>query len=127
MLKAARAGARGNVIAVVEPHRYTRVRDLFDEFAMCFSDADSVILTPLYSAGEAPIDGIDSARLAALLRLAEYLERSKSQVIQSLQVELGDSIRVVTRAVGDATVEIWDANRSAGLFKKAFGKEIEIV
>jgi exopolyphosphatase/guanosine-5'-triphosphate,3'-diphosphate pyrophosphatase len=67
------------------------------------------------------------ARLAALLRLAEYLERSKSQVIQGLQVELGDSIRVVTRAIGDATVEIWDANRSAGLFKKAFGKEIEIV
>jgi exopolyphosphatase/guanosine-5'-triphosphate,3'-diphosphate pyrophosphatase len=74
-----------------------------------------------------PSDGPRAARLSALLRLAEYLERSKSQVIQGLQVELGDPIRVVTRAVGDATVEIWDANRSAGLFKKAFGKEIEIV
>ena len=59
VLKAARAGARGRVIAVVEPHRYTRVRDLFDEFAACFKDADSVIVTPLYSAGEPPIDGID--------------------------------------------------------------------
>jgi exopolyphosphatase / guanosine-5'-triphosphate,3'-diphosphate pyrophosphatase len=74
-----------------------------------------------------PSDSTRIARLAALLRLAEYLERSKSQVIQGLQVELGDTIRVVTRTIGDATVEIWDANRSAGLFKKAFGKEIEIV
>ena len=62
VLKAARAGARGRVIAVVEPHRYTRVRDLFREFAACFKDADSVIVTPLYSAGELPIDGIDHAR-----------------------------------------------------------------
>jgi exopolyphosphatase / guanosine-5'-triphosphate,3'-diphosphate pyrophosphatase len=74
-----------------------------------------------------PRDGERIARLAALLRLAEYLERSKSQVIQGLHVELGEAIRVVTRAGGDATVEIWDANRSAGLFKKAFGKDITIV
>ena len=74
-----------------------------------------------------PDDGERLARLAALLRLAEYLERSKSQVVQSLQVEMGDPIRVVTRSIGDATVEIWDANRRAGLFQKAFGKAIEIV
>jgi exopolyphosphatase / guanosine-5'-triphosphate,3'-diphosphate pyrophosphatase len=74
-----------------------------------------------------PSDGERLARLAALLRLAEYLERSKSQVVQSLQVEMGDPIRVVTRSIGDATVEIWDANRRAGLFQKAFGKAIEIV
>jgi exopolyphosphatase/guanosine-5'-triphosphate,3'-diphosphate pyrophosphatase len=74
-----------------------------------------------------PGDGERIARLAALLRLAEYLERSKSQVVQSLHVEMGDPIRVITRSVGDATVEIWDANRRAGLFQKAFGKAIEIV
>ncbi len=74
-----------------------------------------------------PSDGDRVARLSALLRLAEYLERSKSQVIQGLHVELGDSIRVITRSVGDATVEIWDANRRAALFQKAFGKAIEIV
>src|SRR4029453_7676862 len=72
-------------------------------------------------------DGERIARLAALLRLAGYLERSKSQGGQSLQVEMGDPIRVVTRSIGDATVEIWDANRRAGLFQKAFGKAIEIV
>jgi exopolyphosphatase/guanosine-5'-triphosphate,3'-diphosphate pyrophosphatase len=66
------------------------------------------------------------ARLAALLRLAENLDRSKSQVVQGLSVELGDSLRAVTRTGGDATVEIWDANRNADLFEKAFGREITI-
>jgi UDP-N-acetylmuramate--alanine ligase len=68
VLKAARAGARGRIIAVVEPHRYTRVHDLFDEFASSFKDADSVIVAPLYSAGEMPIDGIDHRALAEAIR-----------------------------------------------------------
>jgi UDP-N-acetylmuramate--alanine ligase len=68
VLEAARAGAKGRVVAVVEPHRYTRVRDLFGEFASCFAAADSVIVTPLYSAGEAPIDGIDPQALAEGIR-----------------------------------------------------------
>jgi UDP-N-acetylmuramate--alanine ligase len=68
VLKAARSGARGRVVAIVEPHRYTRVRDLFQDFAACFKDADSVIVTPLYSAGEAPIDGIDHTSLAEAIR-----------------------------------------------------------
>jgi UDP-N-acetylmuramate--alanine ligase len=72
VLKAARAGARGRVIAVVEPHRYTRVRDLFDAFARCFADADSVIVTPLYSAGEPPIEGVDHIALAGAIRAAGH-------------------------------------------------------
>jgi UDP-N-acetylmuramate--alanine ligase len=56
------------VIAVVEPHRFTRVRELFAEFSACFRDADSVIVTPLYSAGELPIDGIDHHALAEGIR-----------------------------------------------------------
>jgi UDP-N-acetylmuramate--alanine ligase len=68
VLKAARAGAQARVIAVVEPHRYTRVRDLFEEFATCFADADCVILAPLYTAGELPIDGIDHVALAEAIR-----------------------------------------------------------
>jgi exopolyphosphatase/guanosine-5'-triphosphate,3'-diphosphate pyrophosphatase len=67
------------------------------------------------------------ARLAALLRLAEYLERSKSQVIRGLTVEIGETVRVITQAAGDATVEIWDANRRGGLFQKAFGRPVEVV
>jgi UDP-N-acetylmuramate--alanine ligase len=64
VLAAARGGARGRLIAIVEPHRYTRVRDLFGDFCTCFKDADSVIVAPLYSAGEAPIEGIDQHALA---------------------------------------------------------------
>jgi UDP-N-acetylmuramate--alanine ligase len=64
VLAAARGGARGRIIAICEPHRYTRVRDLFDDFSACFKDADSVIVAPLYSAGEQPIEGIDSHSLA---------------------------------------------------------------
>jgi exopolyphosphatase/guanosine-5'-triphosphate,3'-diphosphate pyrophosphatase len=67
------------------------------------------------------------ARLAALLRIAEYLERRKSQVVQDLTVEIGNPLLVTTRVTGDATVEIWDANRGASLFRKAYGREISIV
>jgi UDP-N-acetylmuramate--alanine ligase len=72
VLKAARAAVGGRVIAVVEPHRYTRVRDLFDEFAGCFKEADNVILTPLYSAGEPAIEGVDHAALAGAIRSAGH-------------------------------------------------------
>jgi UDP-N-acetylmuramate--alanine ligase len=65
VLAAARAGAKGRVIAIVEPHRYTRVQSLFQEFSACFKDADDVIVAPLYSAGESPIAGIDAPSLAA--------------------------------------------------------------
>ena len=68
VLDAARAGAKGRVIAIVEPHRYTRVRDLFREFSSCFRSADSVIVAPLYSAGEQPIDGVSPETLGDGIR-----------------------------------------------------------
>ncbi|HRD75162.1 MAG TPA: UDP-N-acetylmuramate--L-alanine ligase [Hyphomicrobiaceae bacterium] len=68
VLKAAKAGAKGQVIAVVEPHRYSRVADLFGEFCACFGDADQVIVAPLYSAGEAPIEGVGQRSLAEGIR-----------------------------------------------------------
>ena len=72
VLQAARAGATGRVIAVVEPHRYTRVRDLFSEFCNCFNDADGVIVGPLYTAGEMAIPGIDNHSLAEGIRKAGH-------------------------------------------------------
>jgi UDP-N-acetylmuramate--alanine ligase len=78
VLAAARGGAKGKVIAVVEPHRYTRVRDLFDDFARCFKDADHVIVAPLYTAGEGPIPGIDNRSLAE--RIASLGRRSVEAV-----------------------------------------------
>jgi len=72
VLAAARAGARGRVVAVFEPHRYSRVHDLFGDFCACFRDADSVIVAPLYSAGEQPIQGIDQHYMAEGIRAAGH-------------------------------------------------------
>ena len=58
VLKAARSITSGKVIAIVQPHRYTRLSDLFEGFCTCFNDADAVLVADVYAAGEAPIDGI---------------------------------------------------------------------
>jgi UDP-N-acetylmuramate--alanine ligase len=68
VLKAARAVSRGRVIAVVQPHRYTRLRDLFEEFCGCFNDADVVIVADVYAAGEPPIEGASRDALVEGLR-----------------------------------------------------------
>jgi UDP-N-acetylmuramate--alanine ligase len=52
----------------VQPHRYTRLQALFDQFCTCFNDADHVIVAPVYPAGEAPIPGIDRDALVAGMR-----------------------------------------------------------
>jgi UDP-N-acetylmuramate--alanine ligase len=65
VLKAARGIVAGRVIAVVQPHRYTRLSDLFDGFCTCFNDADTVLVADVYAAGETPIDGIDRDALVA--------------------------------------------------------------
>jgi UDP-N-acetylmuramate--alanine ligase len=59
VLRAARESTKGRVIAVVQPHRYTRLAALFEQFCTCFNDADAVIVAPVYPAGEAPIKGAD--------------------------------------------------------------------
>ena len=59
---------KGSVIAVVQPHRYSRVRDLFDAFCHCFNDADTVVVTDIYSAGEEPIAPYDKEYLAEAVR-----------------------------------------------------------
>ncbi|THD81242.1 MAG: UDP-N-acetylmuramate--L-alanine ligase [Phenylobacterium sp.] len=68
VLKAARAVTEGRVIAVVQPHRYTRLRDLFDDFCAAFNDADVVIVADVYPAGEAPIEGASRDALVEGLR-----------------------------------------------------------
>jgi UDP-N-acetylmuramate--alanine ligase len=68
VLKAAREASAGRVIAVVQPHRYTRVQNLFEQFCTCFNDADTVLVADIYPAGEAPIEGIDRDALVAGLR-----------------------------------------------------------
>ncbi len=65
VLAAAREGVRGRVIAVVQPHRYTRLRDHMDEFQTAFNDADMVYAAPVYPAGERPIEGVNSDTMVA--------------------------------------------------------------
>jgi len=59
VLKAARGSTNGKIIAVVQPHRYTRLQSLFEEFCTCFNDADAVVVAEVYPAGETPIEGVD--------------------------------------------------------------------
>lgn len=67
-LEAAREAYSGKTIAVVQPHRYSRLQSLFEDFCMAFNDADTVIVAPVFEAGEQPIAGVDSAALAAGLK-----------------------------------------------------------
>jgi UDP-N-acetylmuramate--alanine ligase len=68
VLRAARGAASGNIIAVVQPHRFTRLHDLFAEFCTCFNDADTVLVADVYAAGETPIEGVNRDALVAGLR-----------------------------------------------------------
>ncbi len=68
VLTAARQAGRGRVIAVVQPHRYTRLHSLFDGFAACFNDADVVLVADVYSAGEQPIEGVNAEALVQGMR-----------------------------------------------------------
>ncbi|MCO5065394.1 MAG: UDP-N-acetylmuramate--L-alanine ligase [Rhizobiaceae bacterium] len=68
VLKAARDATRGHIIAIAQPHRFTRLRDLFDDFSACFNDADTVLVAPVYAAGEDPIEGVNSQALVSRIR-----------------------------------------------------------
>ena len=68
VLKASRAAYGGSIIAVVQPHRYSRLEALFEDFCTCFNDADTVIVADIYAAGETPIEGVSRDRLVEGLR-----------------------------------------------------------
>jgi UDP-N-acetylmuramate--alanine ligase len=106
-LRAARAVTNGRVVAVVQPHRYTRLRDLFDEFCGCFNDADVVVVADVYPAGEAPIDGVGRDALTEGLRrwghrrVLALAEASALAVL--IAEEAGPGDLVVCLGAGDIT------------------------
>ena len=107
VLAAAREGARGRVIAVVQPHRFTRLRDLMDEFQQAFNDADMVYVTPVYRAGEEPIEGVDAEALVAGLkrrghRHAATIE-SADALAQALAADLNADDMIICLGAGDIT------------------------
>jgi UDP-N-acetylmuramate--alanine ligase len=107
VLSAAREGAVGRVIAVVQPHRYSRLGALMSEFQSAFNDADIVLVAPVYAAGEAAIDGVDADALVSGLKRsghrfalatdgAEHLAHQLAQIVRE-----GDT--VICLGAGDIT------------------------
>ncbi|MBI1250830.1 MAG: UDP-N-acetylmuramate--L-alanine ligase [Alphaproteobacteria bacterium] len=84
VLKAARDICDGRVIAVAQPHRYSRLRDLFDEFAACFANADLVAIADVYPAGEKPIAGVDADALIAAIAKTGHRGASKLASLDDL-------------------------------------------
>lgn len=81
VLKAAREACQGRIIAVHQPHRFSRLSSLFEDFANCFNDADTLLLAPVYAAGEDPIEGVNAEALVERIRAgghrdARYLASS---------------------------------------------------
>ena len=97
----------GRVIAVVQPHRFTRLRDLMDDFQSAFNDADAVYATPVYTAGEEPIAGVDSAVLVAGLKARGHRSAATVEDAAALAALLAGDLRagdhVVCLGAGDIT------------------------
>jgi UDP-N-acetylmuramate--alanine ligase len=107
VLAAAREGVQNRVIAVVQPHRFTRLRDHMDDFAAAFNDADIVYAAPVYPAGEAPIDGVDSAALVAGIKdrghRSAHLIAGAAELAQALAAQVQPGDMVVCLGAGDIT------------------------
>jgi UDP-N-acetylmuramate--alanine ligase len=127
VLKAARQSTRRDVIAVVQPHRYSRVHDLFNEFATCFNDADTVLVAPIYAAGEAPIDGVTHEELVARIRARGHRDArviDRPEVLAPLLASrVADGDYVVCLGAGNITQ--WAASLPAEL-GALMGKEPEL-
>ena len=78
VLKAARESFAGRIIAVVQPHRYTRLKSLLEEFCTCFNDADAVVVAEVYPAGETPIEGIDRDHFVLGLSISSQPEAARN-------------------------------------------------
>ena len=99
VLKAARQVAEGRVIAVVQPHRFTRLESLMEEFSTCFSDADAVFVADVYAAGETPIEGVDKDALV------EGIRRFGHRSVQALEsVEALPGVIAAEAKAGDLVV-----------------------
>ena len=123
VLAAAREGTTGRVLAVVQPHRFTRLRDLMTDFQAAFNDADGVYVAPVYAAGEAPIDGVDAAALAAGLLAAGHRSAVTVTGADDLAYQLAADARpgdmVVCLGAGDITR--WAAGLATAIEKARGG------
>jgi len=115
---ARRSFAHNRIVAICQPHRYTRLRDHLNEFAMSFHDADMVVITDVYAASEKPIEDISSERLFNMIRRhghrdARYMP-DKTKLATELTGELKPGDIVITFGAGDINrygLEILEALR----------------
>ena len=110
VLSAAReavGGEKGRVIAIAQPHRYTRLADLMEDFQSCFNEADMVYVTPVFEAGEAPIEGVDSAALVTGLRSRGHRSAQtigdQVELAETLAAEIVPGDIIVCLGAGDIT------------------------
>ncbi|HWU92348.1 MAG TPA: UDP-N-acetylmuramate--L-alanine ligase [Sphingomicrobium sp.] len=124
VLSAAREGATGRVIAVMQPHRYTRLQALMEEFQNAFNDADVVFVAPVYAAGEEPIDGVDADALVEGLRAHGHRMVRAVGNLDELCRELRDLAAegdmVICMGAGDITK--WAAALADGVCKARASK-----
>ncbi|MET0364759.1 MAG: UDP-N-acetylmuramate--L-alanine ligase, partial [Sphingobium sp.] len=117
VLAAAREGVKGRVIAVVQPHRFTRLRDLMEDFQQAFNDADIVYVTPVYTAGEQPIEGVDADALVAGLKRRGHREAAVISDADALAAALAADLKphdmIVCLGAGDITK--WAAGLAGGI------------
>jgi UDP-N-acetylmuramate--alanine ligase len=110
VLAAARSATSGRVIAVAQPHRYSRLKNLFEEFCACFADCDILVVAPVYSAGEKP-NGVDSHTLAEGVKAlghARVLEIDGEDVLPGLIASLAKPGDLVI-GLGAGTITEWMA------------------
>ncbi|MBK1865458.1 UDP-N-acetylmuramate--L-alanine ligase [Taklimakanibacter albus] len=109
VLRAARGVTQGKVVAVMQPHRYTRLSSLFQEFCSCFNDADTVVVAPVYSAGEAPIEGASHDALADGLRARGHRSVHKIDAPEQLPDLVKSLVRPgdIVVCLGAGTITQW--------------------
>ncbi len=121
VLAAAREGVKGRVLAVVQPHRFTRLRDLMEEFQTAFNDADAVYVTPVYAAGEMPIDGVDAEALVTGLKARGHRDAHVIGGADELAEAMARIIRpgdmIVCLGAGDITK--WAAGLAGAIGERA--------
>ncbi len=117
-------GSGGRVIAVMQPHRYTRLQGLMDDFQSAFNDADIVMVAPVYAAGEEPIDGIDSTALVEGLRARGHrmvkAVADPKELAASLRDIAAEGDMIVCMGAGDITK--WAAGLADGIAKARASK-----
>ena len=117
VLAAAREGAKGRVIAVVQPHRYSRLGNLMADFQQAFNDADIVYVAPVYAAGEAAVEGVDAAALVTGLKRRGHRSAHEIADADALAEALADVVQpgdmVVCLGAGDITK--WAAGLADGI------------